>query len=113
MVVSFFFFLAMLVAFYVRRHIGYFALSTAFLVIYIFTLIGWVIQKRSVVRIFENGIRHRNFFAAWDEIVGVKADSDGLTITKGPRDKTLIRSSVSNYAHIVNAVKQGVERSSD
>ena len=41
---SFFFFLGMLLVFYVRQQIVYFVLSTAFLVVYIFTMIGWVMQ---------------------------------------------------------------------
>ena len=80
---SFFFFMSMLVVFYVRQQIVYFILSTAFLIVYIFTMIGWVMQKRNTVSIYENGIGHRSFTAAWDEIRSVKADSKaGITIVK-------------------------------
>lgn len=109
--VSFLFFLAMLIAFYVRQHIGYFFLSTAFLIVYVFTLVGWVMQKRNSVSIYANGIKYRKFRAAWDEIAGVKADQAGLQITKGKREKVLISPSMIRFESIVNAVKQGVEGS--
>ena len=67
-VLSFIFFLAMIVLFYIRQNIGYFILSTAFLVVYVLMMISWVLQKRSVVSIFENGLRYKKFSASWDEI---------------------------------------------
>jgi len=107
-VVSFLFFLAMLVAFYVRQHIGYFFLSTAFLVVYVFTLIGWVMQKRNAVSIYEKGIRYKKFRAAWDEIAAVKADQAGLELSKGRREKVHISPSMLGFESIVLAVKQGI-----
>jgi hypothetical protein len=100
----------MLVAFYFRQQIGYFVLSTGFLVVYIFTLIGWVMQKRNVVAVHENGLRYKRFQALWDEIESIKANADGLLLTKDKRDKTLIPFSVSGYEAVVRATKQGVEK---
>ena len=112
-VVSFVFFLAMLIAFYIRQHIGYFALSTAFLVVYIFTLIGWVMQRSNVVRVYEGGLKYKKFGTAWNEIESVTAKADGLTITKSKREKTLIPSTVTGYDRIVDSVKRGVEASAN
>jgi hypothetical protein len=109
-VVSFVFFLAMLVTFYIRQQFGYFLLSTGFLVVYVFTLIGWVMQKRNVVGVYENGLRYKKFQTAWDEIASVTANSDGLEIAKNEREKILIPPSVSGYEQIVHAVKRGVEK---
>lgn len=108
-VVSFVFFLAMLVAFYIRQHIGYFALSSAFLVVYVFTLIGWLMQKRSVVGIYENGLKYKKFQAAWDQIESIRANNDGIEIAKRERERTLIPPSVSNYEQVLLTVKQAVE----
>lgn len=108
-VVSFLFFLAMLIVFYLRQHIGYFALSTAFLVVYIFTLVGWVLQKRNTVRLYANGLRYKKFAAAWNEIVSVKADASGLELTKNRREKVLIPASIQDFGSILAAVKRGVE----
>lgn len=109
-VASFVFFLLMLVAFYVRGQFGYFVLSTAFLAIYIFTLIGWVIRRRKIVSIFENGIQHGSFEAAWDELVSMRSDKDGLTIVKNGNVRTHIARSVAGFESILKAVKHGVER---
>ncbi len=107
--VSFLFFLLTLIAFYIRQHIGYFALSTAFLVVYVFTLVGWVLQRRNVVRIYENGLSYKNFRTSWKEVISIKADTRGLEITKGRNDKTLIPQSFAGYDQILNSVKQGVQ----
>ena len=109
-VMSFLFFLAMLIVFYIRRHIGYFALSTAFLVVYIFTLIGWVMQRRNVVRVYQGGLTYKKFSAAWGEIEAVNANSDGLAITGSKPEKTIIPSTVTGYDRIVASVKRGVQK---
>lgn len=70
-VVSFVFFLAMLLVFSVRQNIGYFLLATAFLIVQIFTLFGWVTQSRSRLEIFENGFAYRKKTCRWDEIAAV------------------------------------------
>jgi hypothetical protein len=108
--IAFVFFLALLVAFYVRQHVGYFLLSTAFLIVYVFTLIGWLMQKRNVVSIYENGLKYKNFRAAWDEIRSLTANGEGLEIVKNKRERTLIPPSVIGYGRIVQAVKQGVKK---
>ncbi len=71
-VLSFLFFMAMLFAFYVRPHILYFFLSTAFLIVYLITMFSWVMQRRRSVEMYENGIRYRNSILFWDQIVDVK-----------------------------------------
>jgi len=108
-VVSFVFFLLMLTAFYIRQGIGYFVLSSAFLVVYLFTMIGWFIQSRSVVSIYENGIKYKKFNAAWGEITKVNANAGGLTISKIKRAETIIPVTVAGYEAIVQAVRQGIE----
>ncbi|MGD9562170.1 MAG: hypothetical protein AB7F88_08110 [Pyrinomonadaceae bacterium] len=108
-VISFVFFLATLGAFYIRQQIGYFLLSTAFLIVYLFTLIGWVMQKRNVVTLYEKGLKYKSFHAAWHEIAYVNTSPDGLTIKRTERERTLIPRSVSGYEHILLAVKNGIE----
>ncbi len=109
-VVSFVFFLVTLVVFYIRQQIGYFVLSTGFLVVYVFTLIGWLMQKRNVVAIHENGLKYRKFQAGWDEIESIKANAEGLLLTKDKREKTLIPPSINGYDAVLRAVKAGVEK---
>ena len=100
----------MLVVFYFRQQFGYFLLSTGFLIVYIFTLIGWLMQKRNVVSIYENGVKYRKFQAVWKEVDSITANADGLWLTKGKREKTRIPPTVESYESIVRAAKYGVEK---
>ncbi len=108
-VVSFAFFLGTLALFYLRQQIGYFLLSTGFLVVYIFTLIGWVMQKRNVVTLYENGISYRKFRFVWSEIRSVTANKNGLEIIVSKRERTIIPRSVIGFNQIVQTVRTGVE----
>jgi hypothetical protein len=108
-VLSFLFFLAMLAAFYVRQHIGYFALSTAFLIVYVLTLISWVIQKRSLVGIYENGLRYKKFSGSWDEIeseiiVEESAGRKHIKLRKSKRENVIIPSSIQGFDRILGVV---------
>ena|SRR5215213_4995422 len=106
-VVSFLFFLATLLYFYLEQSIGYFVLSSAFLVVYIFTMIGWVIQKRNTVSLYENGITHRKFSATWDEIQSVKVDAaTGITIVKSSGESLAIGKTTADIGRIALLIKQ-------
>ena len=107
--VSFVFFLLTLLAFYVRQQIGYFVLSTAFLVVYLLTMISWVIRRRAAVRLHEGGLKYRKFSAAWDDIRSVNAGRSGLEIVTVKNNKVMIPLSISGYESIVRAVRQGLE----
>ena len=71
-VLSFVFFLAMMVVFYIRENVLYFLLASAFLVIYIVTLFSWIVQRRSVVKVYENGVNYKKRTALWSEIESVE-----------------------------------------
>ena len=55
-ILSFIFFLAMLIAFSIRQQIGYFVLATAFLIVKLFTLFGWMMQRKREVRLYQKGL---------------------------------------------------------
>ena len=93
-VLSFIFFLAMMVGFYIRQSAGYFLLATAFLIVYLIMMFSLFWQRKSVVNIYENGIEFKKFLAEWDELELVDSTpdrrgvqrlelkrSDGLTVT--------------------------------
>ena len=106
-ILSFLFFMTMLLVFYVRQQFIYFVLSTAFLVVYIFTMIGWVMQKRNVVSIYENGITYRKFAARWDEIKSVKSDSkSGITIVSTKGESTTIGKSVADLEIVAGMIRE-------
>jgi hypothetical protein len=76
-VLSFVFFIAMLVAFSMRQNIGYFLLATAFLLVQLLTLFGWLMQRRTEFKIYENGFGYKKQICLWDEIdsMAVKTES--------------------------------------
>ena len=75
-VLSFVFFLAMMVVFYIRENVLYFLLASAFLVVYIVTLLSWIVQRRSVVNIYENGLNYKKRTALWSEVETVNEGRD-------------------------------------
>ncbi len=79
-VLSFLFFLAMMVVYYIRQNLMYFLLATAFLIIYLVTLFSWFVQRRSIVQLHEGGISFKKQTAAWDEIADV--DDKGVISLK-------------------------------
>lgn len=100
-ILSFFFFMATLLIFYIQQQLMYFVMSTAFLVIYIFTMIGWVLQRRNMVSIYENGIAYKKFASTWDDIKSVKADArSGIAIIKNSGESITIGSSVAGIDKI-------------
>jgi len=76
-VVSFVFFTLMVIAYSVRRSFVFILMGTAFLVVELFTLFGWLGQKNTEFRLFENGFSYKKFVCTWDEIesIDVKAES--------------------------------------
>ena len=108
-ILSFFFFMATLLVFYVQQQVMYFILSTAFLIIYIFTMIGWVMQKKNVVSIHEDGIAFRQFTARWDEIKSVKVDKrTGINIVKANNESATLGNSLDGVDAIAIAIKRNL-----
>ncbi|MDM7922603.1 MAG: hypothetical protein QUS14_09920 [Pyrinomonadaceae bacterium] len=107
---SFVFFLAMMIAFYVRQWPGYFGLATAFMVVNIFTLIGIWIQKKNVVRVHENGLSYRKLRVAWNDIERLKyTRASGLEITYAAGKLLKIPSSIDSLPEITERIRNSVE----
>ena len=104
-ILSFVFFIAMLLAFYLRQQILYFILSSAFLVVYLFTMIGWLMQKRNTVKIYNNGMRYRKFAARWDEIESINETGSGVTIIKVGGDDISLGPAVHDLSEIVRLAR--------
>jgi hypothetical protein len=68
---SFLFFAAMMVAFYVRQSLGYFLLATGFLFVYLVTMFSWFSMRKKVVQVFENGFEYRNVRYSWSDVTGI------------------------------------------
>lgn len=108
-IVSFLFFLSTLLLFYLDQQLMYFVMSSAFLIIYIFTMIGWFVQKRNVVSIYANGITYRKFVSSWDEIKSVKAATDsGITIIKQNGESLEIGKTTADVGRIALLIRQNL-----
>ena len=81
-VLSFVFFIAMMIAFYVRQSILYFLLATAFLIVYLVMMFSLFVQRKSIVRVYEGGFEFKDRSLAWDEIESIKSDGQIVVIPK-------------------------------
>ena len=112
-VMSFVFFLLMLIVFSYRQSILYFLLATAFLIVQLFTLFGWITQKRAELKLFEKGFSYKKHVCAWDEIesMAVKAESRltgdtkiGCEIKKTGCEKIVLTEAIKDIESIVERI---------
>ncbi len=102
-VLAFLFFLAMMFAYYAVQSPVFFLLSTAFLVIYLFTMFSLVTQRRARVEIFENGIGYRGRYAAWQDIASVTDDG---TITPRTGKAIVVPRSIEQFENVLIHVRR-------
>jgi hypothetical protein len=75
--------------------------------VYIITLVGWVMQKRNVVSIHEDGIAYRRFNSTWNEIRSVTADpGSGITIVKLNGESTVIGRSIAGVNELATMIRK-------
>ena len=103
---SFAFFLAMLIAFLVRQQVGYLILATAFFVLNIFTLIGFMIQRQNIVSVFQNGLRYRKGETAWAEVVSIDDDDAGISIVKNDSSVIKIPRSIEDLGRLNALIRE-------
>ena len=108
-VLSFVFFMAMMIAFYLRQKLGYFLLSSGFLVLYILTMFGWMMLRKNVVRIYENGFSYRKFSAGWSEIAEIDKRRKGVKLTceirKKSGEKTVLTEAIEGVEQIITRIE--------
>lgn len=107
---SLFFFLLTLIFFLIWQRFQYFFLAAAFLVVSVFTLMGWWIQKRNAVSIYSTGIVYRERTIAWAEIATVnKLAEGGLSVGLKNGDAFLIPASVYGLDRIEAFIRKRSE----
>lgn len=108
-VLSFTFFLAMLFAFYLRQNIGYFLLSTAFLLVYLLTMFGWLLMRKNIVKIYENGFAYRKARAAWSEIERVAPKGrKNFEIVKTSGETIVLSDAIEDVGQIVKRIEREI-----
>ncbi len=107
-ILSFVFFLAMMLAFYLRQQFGYFLLATAFLFVYIVTMFSWVVQRKNLVKVYQNGIEYRKFSCMWNEIGSVTKETERqrehIVIKSKDGRSVLIPSSISGINELFDFI---------
>jgi hypothetical protein len=102
-VLSFLFFLGMMIAYYVRQDIGYFLLSTAFLIVYLAMMYAIFIQRKSTVELHEKGLRVRKSAIAFQEIESITGEGD-IVLTDG--QKVQLPKSVVQFDELVASIRR-------
>ncbi len=112
----------MLVGFYIRQNIGYFLLSTAFLIVYIFMMFGLVTQRRNVLKIYEDGFSYKNFFSRWDELDSIELrvesrlislDKINCEVRKINGEKVALTESVQDADKIIERIAEEIDKRSE
>jgi len=103
-VLSFVFFLAMMIGYYVREYIGYFLLASAFLFIYLVMMFSWFWQRKQLVEIFEKGLRYKGNDVTWNEIESVSEDGK-LTLT-GFKREVVIPRSMGGFDELIGTLRR-------
>ncbi len=115
---SFIFFLVMLVAFSLRQQIGYFVLATAFLIVNLFMLFGWMMQRKKAVILYENGLVLGKQVCLYDEIeeIYLKQTSKMLggeknecEITKINGEKIILPEAIHNVQGIIDKIHEKLD----
>ena len=107
---SFVFFLAMLFVFLVRQQAGYLILAAAFLVVNIFTLIGFLMQRRNVVRVFENGISYGKSKIEWKSVKAVQSgEKNGIKVVAEDGTAVSIPKTITGFGSLAMHIRAKVE----
>lgn len=116
-ILSFIFFFLMLIAFSLRQQIGYFLLATAFLIVNLFTLFGFMSQRKKVVLLYENGfvlgkqtypysdIKEIQLKQKTKKLGGEKVQGE---ITKTDGGKILLPEAIDNIHAIIEKINEKI-----
>ena len=107
---AFLFFLAALIFYFVRKNFLYFLLATGFLIVQIFTMIGWWMQKHNAVSIYANGLGYRKREIFWADIADVETIADGrLRIELASGDRMVVPKSIHGLDRVEAFIRQSSE----
>jgi hypothetical protein len=108
-VLAFLFFMGMMMAFYIRQNIGYFLLSTAFLLVYIVTMFSWIRQRRTAVEFREKGIVFGGRSILWTHMSGI-GDGGKLSLLKG--ESIMLPTSLDRADQLFSAIRTHISDNS-
>jgi hypothetical protein len=101
-VLSFLFFLGTMFVFYLRQGFVYFILASAFLVLYLVSLVSVIAQRKNVLVVYEHGIGFKKASARWNEILAVS--DDGLVQLTRERSM-IIPKSLNDFGGVIGHIR--------
>lgn len=105
-ILSFIFFLVMLIVFSLRQNIGYFLLSTAFLIIQLFTMFSFIQARKKVVKIYENGLSFGKKECLYNEIEKIENNQSSCQIIKKDGEKITLTQALYDLNSIVGKINE-------
>jgi hypothetical protein len=112
-VLSFIFFLTTLAMYSLWRNFLYFFLSTAFMIVYLATMFGWLMMRKNFLKIYENGLTYRKFAARWEEIENLATDRKGenfnCEIRKTKGEKITLTESIYGVEQAVGIIRSKIK----
>jgi hypothetical protein len=96
-----------MIVYYIRESLLFFLLATAFLLIYIVTMISLVRGRRGVVQLFEHGIELNKQRIAWDEIENV-SDAGIIELSNGK--SVQIPTSLDRLPKLISSISSHTRR---
>jgi hypothetical protein len=113
-ILSFVFFLAMLIAFTVWQNFMYFWMATAFLIVELFTLFGWFTQRKNVFSIYTKGFTYKKQTWFWNEIESFQIIGDGQKrqgeIKKNSGEKIVLTETIAGVESIFKRIEAETNR---
>lgn len=110
---SFLFFLATMIGVYTTQKLGFFLLSTAFLIVNIFTMFGLLSARKNVLQVYENGFSYKKFKTRWDEIEKVEVKTlrrplsggkIGYKVTKKDGENIVFDESIHEISRVIDKI---------
>jgi hypothetical protein len=101
-VLSFLFFLATMLLYYVRQSLLFFLLASGFLVLYLISMFSFMAQKKHNLTVYENGLSYKKRSILWSEISDVHENG---TISLSGKDVFSIPGSLYDNGGLISYVK--------
>ena len=106
-VLSFLFFVGTMFIYYIRQGFVYFILASAFLVLYVISLISFVAQRKNTLVIHQQGIEIKKDKILWTDIKCVS--DEGVILLIDQRTITIPKS-LANFNDLVDQIRSMPQR---
>ena len=106
-VLSFLFFVGTMFIYYIRQGFVYFILASAFLVLYVISLMSFVAQRKNTLVIHQHGIEFKKDKILWTDVKSVS--DEGVILLIDQRTITIPKS-LANFNDLVDQIRSMRQR---